>query len=234
MPRSFLKAEWRHLVLLTYPTPDHLLAPHLPPGLELDRWQGQALCSIVAFRFIKTRVWGVPWPGLTSFPEINLRFYVRHGTERGVMFIRETVPSRLIASVARGFYNEPYVNVAMSAKVTEDAELISAEYGFNWEGVQFRIEASGQLLPITPGEETFEHFLKEQTWGYGRSREGKTTRYRVDHPRWRIHPVETYGTDIDWRWVFGPGWEAMQDVMPISTMLAEGSPVTVGWGEGVE
>ena len=59
-------------------------------------------------------VLGVPWPGYRNFPEINLRFYVRRGDERGVVFVREFVPQRLVAWLARVFYNEPYRAATMS------------------------------------------------------------------------------------------------------------------------
>jgi len=57
--------------------------------------------SLVAFDVRDTRVRGVAWPGLRDFPEVNLRFYVREGDRRGVVFIRELVPSRAVALVAR-------------------------------------------------------------------------------------------------------------------------------------
>ncbi|HTG49386.1 MAG TPA: DUF2071 domain-containing protein, partial [Gemmatimonadales bacterium] len=76
--------------------PDEALAPHLPPGLALDRWEGHAFVSLVAFDFLDTRVGGIPWPGFTAFPEVNLRFYVREGDRRGVVFIAELVPSRMV------------------------------------------------------------------------------------------------------------------------------------------
>jgi uncharacterized protein len=107
--RPFLTARWSNLAIITWEVPPALLEPHLPAGLELDRRGGAAFASLVAFDFLGTRVWGVAWPGLSDFPEINLRFYVRLGERRGVVFIREFVPSPLVAWVARAIYNEPYL-----------------------------------------------------------------------------------------------------------------------------
>src|SRR3954464_3011883 len=109
MPLSFLTARWSNLCLLTYAAPPALLEPRLPPGLALDLRDGQAFVSLVAFDFLDTRVLGVRWPGYRNFPEINLRFYVRHGADRGVVFIREFVPARLVAFLAKTLYGEPYV-----------------------------------------------------------------------------------------------------------------------------
>src|SRR5882672_8618368 len=88
---SFLTARWTNLFLATYAVPQELLRPRLPPGLDLDLRDGQAFVSLVAFDFLDTRVLGVPWPGYRNFPELNLRFYVRHGERRGVVFVREYV-----------------------------------------------------------------------------------------------------------------------------------------------
>ncbi|HEX7980960.1 MAG TPA: DUF2071 domain-containing protein, partial [Gemmatimonadaceae bacterium] len=109
---AFLTAEWRWLVMLNYEVPPEVLAPYVPRGTSLDLWQGHALVSVVGFRFIETRVIGVPIPFHRHFDEVNLRFYVRRelpGGEarRGVVFIRELVPKPMIAWVARALYNEP-------------------------------------------------------------------------------------------------------------------------------
>src|SRR6516225_5763311 len=112
--RPFLTARWTNLVLATYAVPPELLRPRLPLGLDLDLREGQAFVSLVAFDFRDTRVLGVPWPGYRNFPEINLRFYVRRGDERGVVFLREFVPKRLVAWLARLLYNEPYLAAPMT------------------------------------------------------------------------------------------------------------------------
>src|SRR5437763_12575469 len=108
MRKPFLTAKWSNLFLATYAVPPATLEKRLPAGLVLDTRDGSAFVSLVAFEFLDTRVLGVAWPGYRDFAELNLRFYVRRGDERGVVFLREFVPRRLVAWVARWFYNEPY------------------------------------------------------------------------------------------------------------------------------
>lgn len=60
--RPFLTAEWRDLVIANFAMPPSLLEPLVPAGTELDLWQGQALASLVGFRFVATRVLGVAGP----------------------------------------------------------------------------------------------------------------------------------------------------------------------------
>ena len=72
----FLTAVWSDLLLISYAVPDEALTPYLSPGLEPDRWEGSAYCSLVGFNFEQTRVlgWSVPYPkSLCDFPEFNLR-----------------------------------------------------------------------------------------------------------------------------------------------------------------
>jgi uncharacterized protein len=89
--RIFLSAEWQHLALLNYAVEPNLLQPYVPYGTELDSFEGQALVSLVGFRFLRTKVLGVRVPFHRDFDEVNLRFYVRRcegeAIRRGVVFI---------------------------------------------------------------------------------------------------------------------------------------------------
>ena len=81
--RSFLTAEWRHLLMLNYAVEPDLLRPHVPRDLELDTWNGRTFASMVGFLFLRTKVWGLPVPWHINFEEVNLRFYVRRRTPDG-------------------------------------------------------------------------------------------------------------------------------------------------------
>lgn len=52
-PSVFLAAESRSLVMVNYAIDPEVLAPHLPRGIELDLWQGEALLSMVGCLFLK-------------------------------------------------------------------------------------------------------------------------------------------------------------------------------------
>ena len=101
------------MAAITFAADEERLRPYLPRGATIDTLEGSPRVSLVAFEFRRTRVRGLAIPRHIAFPEINLRFYVRHGGERGVVFIRELVPRRAIATVARLLYNEPYQRVPM-------------------------------------------------------------------------------------------------------------------------
>ncbi len=227
MTRPFLTARWSNLCLFNYAVSLDILQPHVPPGLELDLHDGQAFVSLVAFDFTQTRVWGVPWPGYRSFPELNLRFYVRQGAERGVVFVRELVPLRLVAWMARRLYNENYVATPMHSRVAEDAERIVVSHQLHYQARAYQLRVEGSKPAIMPASDSVEHFFKEHMWGFGTDRQGRTTRYEVRHPYWAVYPVHRYDLNLDWGQVYGSQWQALNGREPMSVILAVGSAISV-------
>lgn len=227
MPRPFLTAEWRNLFLATYAVPPSLLKSFLTPGLELDTRNGDAFVSLVAFQFVDTRVLGVPWPGYRDFPELNLRFYVRHGGDRGVVFVREIVPLRLVAWLARAIYNEPYRIAPLTSHCQERDDRRMMEYRLTWTGREQVLRVTGRKPAFVADAASDEHFFKEHRWGYGRTRRGQALRYEVTHPTWEVFSVQEYHIDFDWAGVYGPQWDFLSKAEPMSTVFAVGSAVAV-------
>jgi uncharacterized protein YqjF (DUF2071 family) len=227
MSRPFLTAEWRNLFLATYAVPPALLEKRLPPGLELDTRDGSAFVSLVAFEFLRTHVLGIGWPGYRNFAELNLRFYVRHAGRRGVVFIREFVPQRLVAWLARLLYNEPYRAAPLTASRREDDQKRTMDYRLRWAGREHLLTVTGARPSFLPGESTDEHFFKEHRWGFGTTRGGRTLRYEVAHPAWEVFRVLSFHIDLDWAAVYGPEWGFLGKAAPCSTVFAVGSAVSV-------
>ncbi len=118
--------------MLNFAIDPEVLAPLVPAGTELDFHEGETFVSVVGFLFLRTRVRGWAIPLHTSFEEVNLRFYVRRkaaeGWRRGVTFVRELVPRRAIALVARAFYDEPYLAVPMRHSLAHGPTELALEY----------------------------------------------------------------------------------------------------------
>jgi uncharacterized protein len=214
-------------VLVSYAVPPPLLEPRLPPGLELEKRDGKAHVSLVAFNFLDTRVFGLPWPGHRIYPELNLRYYVQNRQNRGVQFWREFVPKRLVSWMARALYNEPYQTACLSSHVIDKPASRTATYKLKWGGLTHTIEAEGRKPPYVPDESTPEHWFKEQRWGYGVTQKGRGLCYEVEHPCWRVYPVQNWRVDLEWGVVYGPEWTFLQSAQPVSVIFAEGSPVKV-------
>jgi uncharacterized protein YqjF (DUF2071 family) len=235
--RVFLTAEWQHLAMLNYEVDASLLLPFAPAGTELDRWEEKVFVSLVGFRFLKTRIFGLlPIPMHSDFEEVNLRFYVRRqsGDEvrRGVVFIREMVPRRAIAFVARTLYNENYVALPMAHEIRSagDNDLKVAyrwKSGNSWSGINLETEGNSELT----AEGSIEQFITEHYWGYAAQPRGGCVEYRVTHPPWRVWQVRQAAFDGDAGKFCGKDIAAVLRGKPQSAFLAEGSAVIVMRGQ---
>ncbi len=215
--------------MFNYEVDASLLTPLVPGRTELDSWNGQTHVSIVAFRLLGTRVRGVPIPFHRDFDEVNLRFYVRRDTHserrRGVVFIREIVPRRAVAAVARLLYNEPYVALPMRSAIQANL-LLAVSYAWRRAGRWHTLAAQGAPPLTQPTEGSLEQFIAEHYWGYTRQRNGTTLEYQVTHPPWMVAPADTHRIDADLTAVYGQDFAAPLR-QPSSVFLADGSPVTV-------
>jgi uncharacterized protein YqjF (DUF2071 family) len=238
--RPFLTAHWGPLVLLTYPCPEGLLAPLVPAGTELDRWQGETLVSLVGFLFDDTRLLGWPIPFHRTFDEVNLRFYVRRiaadgSLRRAVVFVRELVPRWAIASVARRIYNEPYVAVPMAHAIELDpARGGSVEYTWRHAGRAFALSArvDGPAARLERGSAA--EFITEHYWGYTRQRDGGTLEYEVEHPPWRVWSASEARFAGASDRLYGTDFARILAAPPQSAFVAVGSPVAVHNGRRLD
>jgi len=231
VPRRFLTAEWRNLLMVNYAVDLGVLLPHLPTGTQVDLWQGRAYVSVVGFRFLNTRVLGVPIPFHRNFDEVNLRFYVRRrvGDEwrKGVVFVKEIVPRWAIAFVARTIYNENYVRHKMRNSVNIPGEV---KYEWRHSGTWERIGAAAVGESFAPSAESEETYITEHYWGYAKQRDGSTVEYGVEHPPWRVWRCESPEFVADVGRLYGAAFEPFLKAKPASAFLAEGSPVVVRRG----
>jgi hypothetical protein len=230
---TFLTAEWRHLAMLNYEVDAGLLLPFAPAGTELDGWNGKIFVSLVGFRFLKTKLFGcLPVPMHSNFEEVNLRFYVRRRVtseiKRGVVFIREIVPRRAIAFVARTFYNEKYVALPMAREIRSvDDDRLKVTYqwrsGNHWSEINLETDGDSKL----PGEDSIEQFITEHYWGYAAQPDSSCVEYRVMHPSWRVWQTRQSSFEGDAEEIYGKEFAAVLRGKPASAFLADGSAVTV-------
>ncbi|MEE9148248.1 MAG: DUF2071 domain-containing protein, partial [Candidatus Tectomicrobia bacterium] len=226
-PAPLLTAHWHNLLLLTYAVAPERLASYLPPGVELDRRHGQAFVSLLSLDFEGLRLLGFPCPGWRRFPDVNLRIYVRRAEQRGVVFVREIVPSRLLAWMARRVSGEPFLAARLESTQQEYADRVVVERRLHVGGRVHTMRGEGSKPAFLPEAESAEHFLKERYWGFGTDRCGRPRRFRVEHPAWEVYPVQSYSLELDWEQVYGPDWAFLRHATPDSIVFAVGSAVAV-------
>lgn len=229
MTRPFLTARWRDLILLTYPVPDGLALPLVPPGCEPDRWEGRCHVSLVALQMERVRVRGLAVPGLSAYPQVNLRLYVRHAGRAAVRFVQELVPSRLMAAAAHWFYGEPFRAGRIQARLERENGGYSAEYRFGFDRPRWRIAVRGEggAPKLVPAFDTFEHWVKERVRGCRTDRSGRLRTFDVAHPPWVIRPITAVEMQVDFAALYGAPWAPLNGSGPASVVYAVGSEVTV-------
>lgn len=231
MMKKFLTAQWKNLVFANYEVDVAILKSHLPSGTEIDFWSDKCYVSLVGFMFLKTRVKGIAFPLHTNFEEFNLRFYVRIKDggkwKRGVVFVKEIVPKRMITTIAGLLYGERYYCYPMRNVLTEDENKLKIEYGFLYKNEWNYIHATVDKEPKLVSEGSEEEFITEHYWGYTKLSGNKTSEYKVEHPKWDIHPVINFGVRCNVKDLYGKAFEEYLSVPPSSVFMAAGSDVIV-------
>lgn len=227
MTGAFLTARWRDLVLVTFAVPDALAIPLVPPGCEADRWDGRCHVSVVALVMERVRIRGLPIPGLTRYPQVNLRLYVRHDGRAAVRFIQELVPSRVLAAAARWLYGEPFRRGSIRATLSQSGDAARAEYRFGLDGPPSTVTVGVAGPAAVPAPDSFEHWIKERVRGCRPDRAGRLRTFDVTHPVWAVRSITAHDVRLNFAGLYDPPWAALEATRPASVIYAVGSAVTV-------
>lgn len=225
----FLKANWENLIHISYSVNKDKLINFLPPNIELDLYGGDAVVTLVAFDFKNTIVKGIPIPFYGNFPEVNLRFNVKDkaGIHKGVVFVREIIPRAGIALVANALYKEHYITMPMKSEMREGSDEIKISHLLHFNKKEYLIEAVSEARTVTPPENSVEDIVKQRNAGFGKSKEGRTLMYKVEHSVWEIFPLKSFVLNLSYEDIFGTYWKFLSLEKPLNVMLAKGSSVRV-------
>lgn len=179
--------RWSDLLFVHWRLPPEPIAALLPPGLELDTWQGEAWIGLVPFRMSGVRPWWSPWGA--AFPETNVRTYVRvQGGDLGVWFFSLEAGHRWAVSIARAWWGLNYHRAAMKVERRGDRVQYQSRRCVNPDAYcDIDAVIGGAAYHARPG--TLEHFLIERYVLYTRSRAGRLFRGRVHHARYCLRPA---------------------------------------------
>jgi uncharacterized protein YqjF (DUF2071 family) len=164
----------------------------VPEELELDLYDGQAYVGVVPFWMsgIRSR-FAPPLPGVSTFPELNVRTYVRRGGIPGVYFFSLDATSLPAVWSARAFYDLPYFHASMAIQSAGE------QFGYSSTrrtrpGTQ-PAEFRGRYWPVSPPRQaqpgSLEHFLTERYCLYT-AKAGTTRRAMIHHTPWPLQDAE--------------------------------------------
>jgi uncharacterized protein len=233
MTDTFLSARWENLIMANYEVNPDVLIPYLPHGVELDFYNNKPYLSLVGFMFKQTSLFNIPIPFLGTFEEINLRFYVKRvegdTVKRGVVFINETVPYKLVAWLANKLYKEHYIAIPTKnvTEIPSFSKKIKYQWKINKEWNHLAVNATKENEQMLPG--SIEEFIFEHYYGYTKINNQLSQEYKVNHPRWQVNKVIDYSIHCDFKSMYGNDFTFLSNHQPDSVIIAEGSPVTVKW-----
>ena len=114
-----LRMTWRHVLFANWPGAPDVGAPHLPAGVDLDTYDGEAWLSVVPFTNVDVRPAWLPAGLGGRLPELNLRTYVVHDGHPGVYFLSLDAQGVLGVVGARVVHHLPYYYARIDLDVAD-------------------------------------------------------------------------------------------------------------------
>jgi uncharacterized protein YqjF (DUF2071 family) len=184
---------WRDLLFAHWPVPDRALHPLVPAGLRLQMFEGQAWVGITSFVLTGLRPRALPAiPGLSRFPEINVRTYETVGDEKpGVFFFSLDAGSTLAVLAARALYSLPYFRARFEVRADRGGIVYASRRTARRAlPAEFRAvyRPTGEAATACPG--TLAHWLTERYRLYAVDRHGGLRHAEIDHAPWPLQPAE--------------------------------------------
>ncbi|MEV4582099.1 DUF2071 domain-containing protein [Nonomuraea jabiensis] len=191
--------QWSQMTFIHWRYPPSRVQALLPDHLTVETFDGTAWVGLTPFLMRGVRVPGVPaLPWLSTFPETNLRTYVRDARGRtGIWFLSLDVGRVPAALVGRGGYGLPYYWSDMSV----DAENGHIRYRCRRRypgpsGARCDVEMETGV-PLTASErDELAHFLTAR-YRLFTVVAGRPAAAQVEHPPWPLHHAHLTGLDQD-------------------------------------
>ena len=169
-----------------------MLRPKIPDALEIDAFDGTAWIGVVPFRMSGVRLRSTPnVPGLSAFPELNVRTYVKAGGKPGVWFFSLDAANVLAVKVARAWFHLPYFRARMTCEDSVGSIYYSSERihrGAPAATLRGNYRAVGEVFEPFAG--TLEHFLTERYCLYAARGSGRILRGEIHHPPWQLQRAD--------------------------------------------
>jgi len=192
--RAVMKQGWYDLAYIHYRYKVEEVARILPPGLEVDVCDGSAWVGLIPFSMRGIGVPGLPGvPYLGSFPEVNVRTYVRRNGIPGVWFCSLDINRLLPTIVARTTYTLPYCfGKATHRKVDDELHTSVVR---RWPRGSAETKIHLKILEPIVEPSPLEIFLSAR-WGLYTTTRGGALRYApISHERWPLQRAKIISLD---------------------------------------
>lgn len=180
------RQAWCDLLFAHWPVPAAALRPLVPEGLAVQEFDGASWIAVVPFRMEGVMRRPFPdMPGVSAFPEINVRVYVERDGRPGVWFLSLDATNPIAVRTARMFFHLPYHPARMQVRAEGDGfHYLSRRSGADDVGLEATYAPASAVYESTPG--TLESFLTERYCLYAQAPDGGLYRTEVHHAPWPL------------------------------------------------
>lgn len=187
-----LQMRWLELCFMHWAVDPSELARTLPAGVQLDTFGGRAYLGVVPFRMEGVRPRFTPSvPGLSAFPELNLRTYVTVNNEPGVWFYSLDAAQKVGVRLARTFFHLPYQDARMwTRKRGEVIEYASLRTHRGEAPARFAAAYRPVGQPFTAAPGSLEDWLTHRSLLYSADGRGQLYRGEIHHTHWPLQRAE--------------------------------------------
>jgi uncharacterized protein len=183
-----MKQVWHDLLFAHWPIPAAVMRPLIPAQLQLDIFDGQCWIGVIPFHMSRIRARSLPpIPGLSRFPELNVRTYVTYGGKPGVYFFSLDAANLPAVWAARRFYHLPYFHAAMTAETRDGAIHYSSCRLGSPAQLQANYRPIGEVQLAAKG--SIEHWFTERYCLYTIHHD-HVYRCEIHHQPWPLQPAE--------------------------------------------
>jgi len=184
---------WHDVCFMHWRADPEIVARALPPGITLDRFDGDAWLSVVPFWMSDVRPRFSPTlPGFARVPELNLRTYVSVGGRSGVWFFSLDATSRIAVESARILTALPYFNARIATSERDGTIAYSSARNDARAAAAGLFDARytphGDIRDAAHG--SLDAFLHERYRLFSQ-RGSKLLTARIRHEPWQLQAIAT-------------------------------------------
>ena len=182
-----MRMNWENLTFIHWAYPVEDVQRLLPQGIDVEAWDGEAWVSLVPLYMRVRPSFGPAIPGVTTFPETNVRTYVTGpGGQPGVWFFSLDAANPAAVAAGRAALGLPYHLAKM--EFTRDGDRLcyeSRRSGARAGRASHRIEVDAGEEIAEAGLTEFDHFLtaRFRMWSVNR---GVVLLSDQEHAPWRL------------------------------------------------
>jgi uncharacterized protein YqjF (DUF2071 family) len=175
---------WDDLLFAHWKVDANLVREQLPKELELDTFNGDAYVGIVPFVMSEIRLKSIPKISKLSFPEINLRTYVKVNNKPGVYFFNLDAESILGVALAKFMFHIPYYYAKFSIQKNDE----SIEYKHQRKNGSASFIGTYKPIgePFFAARNSLEYWLTERYRFYSVTNKGVVVLGEIAHEPWTL------------------------------------------------